>query len=314
MPSRSRNWCFTLNNPRAELNVDVAQHDAVSYICYQLELAASGTPHYQGYIVFTSPRGLGYCQQLIPGAHFEPRRARTHAAAIAYCKKPETRLEGPFEYGTVPTDNQGSRSDLLAFKQALDSGATDKQLWDEHPACFIRYYPRCETIRSLLKTPRRNKSYVILAIGRPGSGKSRHAETLAGTRGISQEELYWKPPNSHWWPGYRGQKMIVLDDFKSWFPWTELMQLLDRYPFKVQTKGGYTEFTSEVIYITTNFHPDDWYDSKFPMEALFRRIDETLFFEDPTIINSDDPNNNNTIFTPNFSNIEIRNFNKVMLE
>lgn len=307
--SKSRNWCFTLNNPHYNLDSIFAENESVSYAVWQLELSPSGTPHFQGYVVFTSPRSLGYCKQRVHArGHFEIRRARTHAQAIAYCCKEDTRLEGPWTYGEQPGDNQGRRTDVIAFKSLIDSGATERAIWDTHPELYLRFGSRIQQIRSLRHGPRTQKTTVILAIGKPGCGKSFAAKRLGEAFGIPQEEIYRKPPNTHWWPGYTGQRMTVLDDFKSWFPWTELMQLLDAYGMQVQTKGGYVEFTSELIYITTNFHPDNWYSENYPMEALFRRIDESYFFELPTT----DINGQKLFSEPIL--VDIANFDKTLLE
>jgi len=53
---------------------------------------------------------------------------------------------------------------------------------------------------------------------------------------------------------------------------------LDRYPFKVEIKGGSLHFRAKYIYITSNQDPTEWYDMEkikgADINALLRRIDE----------------------------------------
>lgn len=69
-------------------------------------------------------------------------------------------------------------------------------------------------------------------------------------------------PNSRnsalWWDGYIGQKTVVLDDFRPWWcPFSFLLRILDRYPIRVQVKGGFVNFVPEKIIITTPLNIED---------------------------------------------------------
>ena len=58
----------------------------------------------------------------------------------------------------------------------------------------------------------------------------------------------------------------------------ELLKICDRYPYRVPIKGGFRQFTSECIIITSNSEPDQWYkfDAYNGGAALVRRIDINL--------------------------------------
>jgi len=73
--SRHRGWCFTLNNYTADEYASVrALHttERTSYVCFAPEVAASGTPHLQGYVRYQNARGLSSVRGDIPRAHWEP--------------------------------------------------------------------------------------------------------------------------------------------------------------------------------------------------------------------------------------------------
>jgi len=46
--------------------------------------------------------------------------------------------------------------------------------------------------------------------------------------------------NGQWWDGYEQQECVVFDDMrKDTFKFHELLRLFDRYPLRIQVKGGY---------------------------------------------------------------------------
>lgn len=74
---------------------------------------------------------------------------------------------------------------------------------------------------------------------------------------VTQDNIYIQrgPFNKNspmWWDGYNGQQTVVFDDYRPWWcPFSYLLGLLDRYPIKVQTKGGWINFVPAKIIITT---------------------------------------------------------------
>ncbi len=70
------------------------------YGIYQLERGAEGTEHWQGYLEFSVTKRLAALRRIhgLAGAHFERRRG-TADEARNYCRKEDTRLAGPYEFG-----------------------------------------------------------------------------------------------------------------------------------------------------------------------------------------------------------------------
>lgn len=266
-PRQSRSWCFTLNNPSGTPEWP----DAVRYAIYQLERGASGTPHYQGYVEFYGPTRLRSCRELMPTAHWEPRRG-TRDEARDYCRKEDSRIEGPFEFGVWRTGGQGKRNDLATVKEKIDEGADMCAIAEEHFSAFVRYN-RGLTLYATIKGPRRNfPTTGIFLLGPTGTGKSKWCMDF-------DSSAYWKMPGK-WWDGYTGQKTVILDDFYGWLPYHDLLRLLDRYPLSVEVKGSTVPFIAETIIITSNSHYTKWYKDeriKDDMSALERRISRYLW-------------------------------------
>lgn len=159
------------------------------------------------------------------------------------------------------------------MKSALDSGTSFRDLAGDHFSAFIRYERGLRSYRRLTTERRDWPMEIMVIVGPSGTGKSRWARTHFPT-------AYWKPKGP-WWDGYDGEETVVFDEmYGHCFPYTELLQLLDRYPYAVQVKGGVIEFTSRRIIMTSNQHPMDWYSSEKthsgPWEGspLHRRLKE----------------------------------------
>lgn len=255
LPARNevRGWVFTINNPSSN-DLPRDWTDRVAFCAWQLECGSSGTRHLQGYCLFNRSRKLAFCKQLSPTAHWEPRRG-SHKQALAYATKSDTRVEGPWQYGEPP--HQGKRNDLHAVQEAIEAGADDRTLFEDHFPTMVKFHKGIKEYRRLLTRPRDFKTEVFVLWGPTGTGKSAHARSEC-------PDAFWvDPPNVRqgavWWCGYSGQADVVIDEFYGWLPWSLLLRLLDRYPVTLQSKGGSVPFVARRVYITSNRHPSQWY-------------------------------------------------------
>jgi len=269
---RSRAWCFTVNNPVDEID-DPASWPNIDYLVYQLEEGESGTVHFQGYLHVKNPIRLSTLKAIHPTAHFEARKG-THEQARAYCMK-QPRLDGPYEYGEPPA--QGKRSDWSAILEQVKGGISDRELLEIYPRQFAVNNRAIQVMRTTLLEKRNWPMVVNVYWGAPGSGKTRLVQTE--TEGMP---VYWKDPGNKWFDGYQGESVVIFDDFKcNWFSLGVLLRLLDRYPMKVESKGGSMEFQARTIYITSQCHPREWYSTSITppeTQAILRRLTNVVYF------------------------------------
>lgn len=268
---------FTLPNPVGLLEFQ----EGMQYLVYQEEVSESGLYHFQGYCEFTSALVLGTVKAMLGGesVHIE-RRMGTAEQAIAYSKKEDTRIDGPYEYGEPK--QQGKRVDLENFKTDVLAGKRKRDLIDDHLIVFARY-PKLYDIINSKRPQRETPPIVTLLIGPTGLGKSR----FVYDKYRGNEELYQTPLSNGtmWYDTYDGHEIVLIDDFAgaaSHMTLTTLLKLLDRYPQLVPTKGSHTWFYPTHVYVTTNILPKDWYKWENRGEqylALERRFAHTLLFE-----------------------------------
>lgn len=268
----SRAWCFTLNNPSQDVaSGDLPGWDHQRYRVFQLEQGANGTPHLQGYVVFSVAKSLRRCRRYLSLAHWEPAKAGPEENR-RYCTKCEGRLAGPWESGTLPP-GQGSRTDLSAACSTLLSGGS---LQEVEPSLFVKYHKGLTALLMLHAKPRAAEPRVFWFWGPTGTGKSRLAAELSGASG------YWKPPGK-WFDGYLCQDWVIIDDLRSEdYPFQFMLRLTDRYPLFVEVKGGFVSFNSPNIIVTAPGPPDYMYQHKSDVDhydQLTRRITEIREFK-----------------------------------
>lgn len=201
-----------------------------------------------------------------------------------HCSAPDGRLGGPYLHGEVPA-GQGARMDLVRLRDDIIAGNNMRQLATEHFSAVIRYTRGIDRVRSLFIPSRNWVTEIYAIVGPTGTGKTRLAWEMF-------PNAYAKN-SSKWWDGYDGHQEIVLNEMGGHvFPYTELLELTDRYPHSVQNKGGTVPFVPHVICFTSNYHPKDWYDyealgfASFEDSPLHRRFQEfgaIIFTGEPAI-------------------------------
>lgn len=109
--------------------------------------------------------------------------------------------------------------------------------------------------------------------GLTGTGKSK----LASER---QPTAFWVNANAKWWCGMDNHDDVIWDDFRpSQIVFRDLLRIIDRYPVRVETKGGQRQCRFLKIIFTGTKHPKDVYDvGDERVDQLIRRIDKITHF------------------------------------
>lgn len=190
-----------------------------------------------------------------------------------YCTKDESWLVGSprLEVGELPV--QGKRSDLIALKNDIMGGRSVGELAESHFEEYLKHASSINYLRGFFAPVRKEKTKVSLYVGATGTGKSRACWDYVN----KEKKSYYYKDNTKWWNNYDGQDVVIVDDYYGSFPFAFLLNLCDRYPLKVEFKGGVTEFNSSEIIFTSNKWPFDWYENEY-LSALYRRIDEAKLF------------------------------------
>lgn len=282
---KARLWCFTIQmdappkdqktyEPRsaaAGLNQNIfswESDEAVRYCCWQMECGSHY--HLQGFVQFYDQQRFGKVKKMHATAHWEACNG-TADENKAYCTKEDTRVCGPWEFGTMVS--QGARVDTAdLFRSVLRGTKRSRDVMEEDPQMWARNY-RAITAMELSRIPSRTeKPRVVWRWGSAGVGKTRAVYDEHGF-----DNVYTKDPGP-WWEGYYGQPVVLLDDFSKPaddFGFRDFLRVIDRYPYRGAVKGSSVEVNSPIMYITCEFPPNVlWRGNE--LAQVVRRIDEIV--------------------------------------
>lgn len=283
---QSKNWCFTLNNPvisEADLITQFTSYDSFKYVIFQLEKGENDTPHYQGYVEFTTNHRLSAVRGYLPTAHWEKRKSRTNVAAIEYCQKSESRVDGhePHTAGEATPNKPGTRPKIGSFLETCATGGLIAAALED-PDTFVRYSHGIQKFLTLQVTQRGkfdSPPVITLMYGPPGCGKTSHYYATHGNQAFSLPCT-----SGFWFDGYTGQPTCILDDFDgrhSAWSLAQTLRVFDRYRMQAPIKGSFTTWGPDRLYCSTNIHPHLWYDYSGRADqynALVRRITYVMWW------------------------------------
>lgn len=231
-----RDWCITAwTEPKFN-------EEEMRYLIVGKETCPkTGKEHFQCFVKYYKQKRLKGAKELFNKEdHFEPRMGSVESA-VEYCKK-----EGNFqEYGKAQAEKL-TVSDIL--KKDI------KYIKEEYPLLYCRYYKGIERLQS--KGEKWRDINIIYIYGEAGCGKTRFA--------MERDNVFKLDPPYKWFDGYEGEETLVIDDFKEFsIDRAYILNIMDGYRLRLETKGSHTWARWTQIIITSNYEP--------PADKAFRR-------------------------------------------
>lgn len=257
--SKHRSWVFTVNNytPEDEQRIQRFATAHSKWCIYGRELAPStGTPHLQGAITLINAIGFNSLKRNIhPSAHLEVmvKEAKTNQD---YCKKDDNY----WEFGQVP--EQGKRKDIDEVRDMVKRRLPMRAICES--ASSYQAIRTAEVMYRYVPLPPRENVQNTWICGPSGSGKSHLARVFAPTAYVKFL--------AGWWDGYAGEKKVILDDFRAPdSPLSDLLRLMDNWPYRGNIKGSSVGIAATEIIVTSIFLPWELYEGEDWVQ-LTRRI------------------------------------------
>lgn len=249
--------------------------------CGQLELSESGKYHYQYVVYLNVKQRMSYLKSKLPNAHFEICFDKKHS--YNYCKKEDTRIYGPYEYGHFPFSIE--QKTVINWEDVWNL-AKRGNMDEIEPRVRIQYYTTLRKIYDFEQKPAIPHATTrgIWLHGHPGSFKSRFVMFFTkhyndGIPGSKPSILYDKKIDK-WWDLYdnRINSIACIDEVHPKCSLTFFHQLktwADFRPFIADVKGGSSYPIVDNLFVTANYTLNECVLSKKPGDYI---NDEQLFF------------------------------------
>ncbi|WP_222430788.1 hypothetical protein [Cohnella terricola] len=292
--TQSRKWQITINFKNRKqidhtaIKKELSQITPILYFCMADEVGEQGTPHIHIFIACSSPVRFSTIKRHFPEAHIEQARGSCKENKQYVEKsgkwesdpKSDTSIKATFEeWGELPVERPGTRSDLDFLYQLVKDGKSNFEILEQNPEYLLRLTD-IERVRQTVKaeefrTTFRNMEVTYLW-GRTGTGKTRYVMELGGYAAVYRVTEYEHPFDS-----YTGQETLVLDEYRSQLKISELLNLLDGYPLELRCRYANKTACFTRVYIISNLalnaqypiiqkeQPETW-------QALLRRIHRNI--------------------------------------
>lgn len=292
--SRSRKWQITVNNPLDKgftheyIKKQFEEFKNLLYWCMCDEISESGTYHTHFFIVCSGAVRFSRMKKLFEGAHFEMARGTSQEnrdyirkeGKWEKDKKKETNLIDTFEeFGEMPVERPGQRNDIHDLYDMIRSGMTNFDIIEQNPD-YMMCIDKIEKTRQIIREEEYKRVFRKLEVtyiwGSTGSGKTRGVMEKYG-----YENVYRITDYQHPFDGYKGQDVIVFEEFRSSLKISEMLLYLDGYPTELPCRYFNKVACFTKVYILTNHdlesqyrdvqlsHPETWL-------AFKRRINEVV--------------------------------------
>lgn len=278
MSYKKQRWFIATNwnlNTEEVFNKNKKQ---IRYIMFGEEICPeTKTKHHQAFIYFINNRSTGNRSLNAIAEMFKLKKKDKHIYVNpmrgnfmqneAYVSK-----EGIYKkLGEEP--KPGLRTDLKeTADEILKGNLSVDEIVAECPSMYHQYGRTLEKLEilRLRKQWRTEMTEGIWLWGPTGVGKSHEA-----FRNYHPDTHFIKDLNVDWWDGYKGQPIIIFNEFRGQIKLGELLDLIDKYPKNVPVRGRESvPFLAKKIIITSCKAPDEVYKNCGEnLEQLYRRIE-----------------------------------------
>lgn len=215
-------------------------------------------------------------------AHIEQRKAKQTQARL-YCMDEETRIS-PTYYEYVEFIEDGERTDLTDIMRNIENDMSFYDLSKKHGNRFIHVMKWAKEYRQAYlenKYKRQFRNMQVYYIYDPaGCGKTSYVFSKHGYDNVYRTTNY----EFGWIDDYNGEKVLFLDEFRSSFKISEILDYLDGQPIRIRGRQFNRIACYEVVYIVSNIPLTEQYKNIQQTEpkswaAFLRRITAVYNFD-----------------------------------
>lgn len=301
----ARKYLLTINNPQthgfdhARIRSILMDFPGIDYWCMCDETGEQGTYHTHIYAAFRNSVMFDTVRSRFYGAHIDSAKGK-HRENRDYIRKEgkwlddakhETNHPETFEeWGELPPDKSRAETQAEQIMQMVKDGKTNAEILEELPTAYSKINYIEQSRQTLLEAQYRDKwrdLSVVYIWGETGAGKTRSIMEQYG-----YSKVYRVTDYAHPFDNYKGQDVILFEEFRSSLPLSAMLNYLDGYPVELPCRYSNKVACYTKVYLVSNIPLHEQYrniqkDEPESWNAFNRRIHEvrtmtTGFVELPT--------------------------------
>lgn len=292
---QSRKFQLTINNPLEKgydppaIEQKCIAFKGFLYACYSYEQGK--THHVHLFIIFGNPKKFSTIKNAFPEAHIEGCKGSSTENRDYIFKegkwqntqKEETKIEGEqYEIGILPKDQSSSAPEKELLLSLIQEGYTNYEIITEYPE-YLFDTTNIDKIRLLINQEKYKNEFrnlfVTYIYGVTGSGKTRGVMEQYGYEKVFRATDYLHPFDT-----YKGEDILLFEEFTSSIQIQNMLNYLDGYPCKLPSRyvDKYACYTK--VFILSNLplekqYPNVQEDNQEAYQAFLRRINQIIHYK-----------------------------------
>lgn len=314
---QSRKWLLTINNPiekgyTHEHIKELLGKIKLVYWCMADETGAEGTFHTHIFMAHKNGIRASVLHNKFNGAHRDVAKGTCQQNRDYVFKegKWESSEKGTTnhretheEWGEMPIERQGARNDLADLYDMIKDGASTFEILEQSPQ-YIMHIDTIERVRQVILEEKNKDQWRTLDVtyiwGLTGTGKTRSVMEKYGYSKVFRVTDYEHP-----FDGYKGQDIIIFDEFRSSLQLNAMLDYLDGYPVELRARYSNKQACYTKVFLISNIDLRDQYsnvqrEEKKSWDAFIRRINVVQVFTGKDIIVMNTGEYLNSDFVPCF--------------
>lgn len=297
--TRSRKWLLTINNPKEygydhdHIKNTLEQWKGLIYWCMCDEVGGKNSVYHTHLfimgangILFSTvkkkfPKAhIDYCRGLAQENRDYIRKEGRYKGSI----KEETNMRETFEeMCECPAERPGQRSDLIDLYDMIKDGMDNYDILETDPA-YMSQLDKIDRCRQIIKEKEfRNKFRHIETEYWSGVTDTKKTRTVMERYGY--ENVYRVTNYRYPFDGYRGQDIIIFEEFYNSLSIQEMLVLLDGYPLDLPCRYNNKTACYTKVFILSNTDLSEQYktvqaDNRETWNAFLRRICAVKIFDE----------------------------------
>jgi hypothetical protein len=300
--TQSRKYAICQNNPldygfdHEKIKVALSNMKSISYYIMSDEIGEEGTYHTHIFTYSKSPirystmcnnfphadvkSAFGTCQQ---NRDYILKQGKWTGTEKSTTSVPGTTEE----FGTLPDEHQGQKPELAILYDMVKSGYSNFEII-EHNSDFLFDIAKIEMVRLTVRQEEYKNKWrdleVIYIFGKTGTGKTRGVMEKYGYENVYRSTSYQHPFDL-----YKGEDVIVFEEFNSSIKINDMLSYIDGYPVSLECRYANKIACFTKVYILSNVSLEKQYpnvkDENFSTwQAFIRRIHKVVWYKSETEI------------------------------